>query len=178
MITMKQYLFLLLFLATSASAAVYRTVDADGNVVFSDVEEDASEQVTIDIAPSYSPPTIPDVELDSEDKRSDDLNLTTPNYLISITSPLQNETFQNPENIAVTAEINPKLSELRADKLLFKLDGKPVGASQTPLNTVLSGVERGSHILVVSVVDKSGKVLKTSKSVLFHVHRHSIAHPN
>ena len=172
---MKYYFILLLFLSFTSQAEVYRSVDAAGNVMFSDVEDDNSEKVTIDIAPSYTAPNIPVVDIE-QDKPSDEaVSLTVPKYKLSIISPAQNETFQNPENIAVTASITPKLNATRADKLVFKLDGKQVGEEQIPLNTVLTGVERGSHILVVSVVDQSGKVLKSSKSTLFHVQRHSIA---
>lgn len=172
---MKYYIFILLFATLSSQAEVYRTVDADGNVVFSDVEDDRSEKVIIDIAPSYTAPNIPAVDIVEEPTKAEEGRIAIPKYKLSIISPQQNETFQNPENIAVVAEISPKLNSKRNDQLIFKLDGKQVGDQQTPLNTVLTGVERGSHILVVSVVDQSGKVLKSSKSSLFHVHRHSVA---
>lgn len=169
---MKYYLFTLLFTAFVAQAQVYRTVDAYGNIIFSDVEEDSSEKVIIDIAPSYTAPKISPIEAVEEKVEA---TIAIPKYKLSVSSPQQNETFQNPENIAVTATISPELNVARDDKLIFKLDGKQIGSAQLPLNTVLTGVERGSHILLVSVVDKSGKVLKSSQSILFHVQRHSIA---
>jgi len=57
----------------------------------------------------------------------------------------------------------------------FKLDGKKVGEPQTGLSYTFQNIERGSHILTVSVVNKKGKVIKASKSVLFHMHRNSVA---
>ncbi|NOQ81620.1 MAG: DUF4124 domain-containing protein [Methylophaga sp.] len=174
---MKYFLILILFLAATVNAAeVYRTIDKNGNVIFSDVEEDNSEEVVIDIAPSYAAPAVPALVL--EDNKTDEkkgVEVDLPKYQISISSPAQNETFQNPESITVTAVVIPELNGSRADKLLFKLDGKPIGEAQEEASITITELERGSHILVVAVVDKSGKVMKKSKSTLFHVHRASVA---
>ena len=172
---MKYYFILLLCLTYTAQADVYRSIGADGKVIFSDVEADNSQAVTIDIAPSYTAPNIPTVAVEDDIVVDEASELAIPSYKLSIVSPAQNETLQNPEIISVTASITPNLSNARADKLVFKLDGKPLDTDPNSLSTVITGIERGSHILVVSVTDKSGKVLKSSKSTLFHVQRHSIA---
>ena len=170
---MKYGLLLILLIGSIAQAQVYRTVDKDGNVVFTDVADDNAEEVIIDIAPSYTPPVIvPTLEAEEE---TEDKVIAIPKYKVSITAPAQNESFQNPETVSVTANLLPELNAIRADKLLFKLDGKPVGKPQSATSITLTELERGSHILLVSVVDKTGKVIKSSKSVLFHVHRRSVA---
>jgi len=171
---MKYGLLLLLLVASVTQAQVYRTVDKDGNVIYTDVPSDNAEEVVIDIAPSYTPPEITPLVIEEPLPETGE-SVDTPLYKLSITSPAQNQSFQNPETITVTVGINPELSELRSDKLLFKLDGKPIGEPQVSSSITLAELERGSHILVVSAVDKSGKVLKRSKSVLFHVHRRSVA---
>lgn len=173
--TMKYFLILILFLSAGIQAAgVYRTVDKNGNIIFSDVEEDNSEEVLIDIAPSYIPPPAAPL-IPEENAQKEEASDVIPKYQISISSPAQNETFQNPESITVTAVVTPELNGVRADKLLFKLDGKPVGDAQKETSVTITELERGSHILVVSVVDRTGKVMKKSKSTLFHVHRASVA---
>ncbi|NOQ94642.1 MAG: DUF4124 domain-containing protein [Methylophaga sp.] len=173
--SMKYGLLLLLFIASAAmQAQVYRSVDKNGNVVYTDVASDNAEEVIIDIAPSYSPP--PTVPLATEGKDTEEENNgAMPLYKVSITSPTQNESFQNPEAVSATVSIEPKLNGLRADKLLFKLDGRNVGKAQSSEAISLTNLERGSHILVVSVVNKAGKVLTRSKSILFHIHRASVA---
>lgn len=172
---MKYLVIILLFIATALQAAVYRTVDKHGNVVYTDIEDERSEEVIIDIAPSYTPLPIPKVETVDADEGEDNVE-EVPNYQIKIISPAQDESFQNPEEITVVAAVSPALNSKRADKLQFKLDGKPVQSPQQGTSISLSALERGSHILVVSVVDKSGKALKRSKSILFHVHRRSVGH--
>ncbi len=170
---MKYGLLIILLVASIAQAQVYRTVDKNGNVIYSDIEDDNSEEVIIDIAPSYTAPEI--LPLQNLDEESLGNEIAIPKYKIKIGSPVQNESFHNPESISVTASVSPMLTGIRADKLLFKLDGKAVGKASTSTSVTLKGIERGSHILVVSVVDKKGKVIKSSKSILFHVHRHSAA---
>ncbi|PCJ32342.1 MAG: hypothetical protein COA90_03570 [Gammaproteobacteria bacterium] len=170
---MKYFILSALFFSLVAHADVYRSVDQYGNTVYSDIEDETSEKVVIDIAPSYTAVAV-EAELPIFEEEVAEENII-PNYKLTIVSPSQNESLHNPESIIVAVELMPELNALRNDKLLFKLDGKEVTAASTSLNTVLTGVERGSHILLVSVVDKKGKVLKKSKSTLFHVHRTSVA---
>ena len=169
--SMKYGFLLILLIGSIAQAEVYRTIDKNGNIVFTDVKDDNAEEVIIDIAPSYTAPEILPLPTTPNEKKA----TVAPKYKVKLGSPVQNESFQNPESISVTASVSPALNGLRADKLLFKLDGKAVGKASASTSATLKGVERGSHILVVSVVDKKGKVIKSSKSVLFHVHRHSAA---
>jgi len=182
---MKYGFLLLLLVAAGLQAQVYRSVDKNGNVIYSDVESDNAEEVIIDLAPSYTAPTVISPSSNGEngstyedeptEENLEDKVITIPKYQVTIISPAQNESFQNPEMITVTANILPVLNAIRADKLLFKLDGKIIGSAQASTSITLTALERGSHILLVSIVDKTGTVIKKSKSVLFHVHRRSIA---
>jgi len=173
---MKYGLLILLLITTVIQAQVYRTTDKNGNVIFTDVADDNAEEVVIDIAPSYTPIPVTAPVIDDADPEVEILvDMEAPNYKISIVSPEQNQSIHNPEVVSVVASVSPELHGLRSDKLLFKLDGKDIGEAQESMTVNLSGLERGSHILTVSVIDKTGAVLKRSKSVLFHVHRRSVA---
>ena len=176
MTIMKYYLMIGLLLATSIQAAIYRSVDENGKVTFSDVEDEKSEEIVIDLAPTpVVPPASPQIiieDIPSEKEKQP----TAINYQLSIISPAQNENFQNPESIRVEARVSPALNAVGGDLLQFELDGKPWGDPQALISTQLSNIERGSHILTVSVRDKAGNILKKSKSTLFHVHKHSVSH--
>ena len=176
MSVMKYYLMIGLLLATSIQAGIYRSVDENGNVIFSDVEDERSEEIIIDLAPSpVTPSTSPNIVFDDillEKKKQP----TVTNYQLSIISPMQNENIHNPESISVEVTISPRLNVRGGDLLQFELDGKPLGNAQTLTSTQLVDIERGSHILTVSVKNSVGNVLKKSKSTLFHVHRHSVSH--
>jgi hypothetical protein len=95
-----------------------------------------------------------------------------PNYTVSIVSPSQNEAIRaNAGNITISSTITPALDTERADKLVFSLDDQLKSAAQDANSYTFTNVDRGSHIAVVSVVDKTGKVIKASKSILFHLQR-------
>jgi len=170
---MKNYLLILLLISFTIQADVYRYVDKHGNVSYSDVDDAGSEQVIIDIAPSYTPQAVPVEPI--VDDRVEVEKVEKPLYKININTPVHDQTIHNPESIIVSVELSPELNSTRKDQIIFTLDGKQIGEPQTSLNYDLAGIERGSHIIVASIIDKKGKVLKRSKSILFHIQRHSVA---
>jgi hypothetical protein len=95
-----------------------------------------------------------------------------PNYTLVITSPSQNETIrENAGDISINSSVTPPVNTDRGDKLIFSLDGKLKSTAQGATSYTFTNVDRGSHIAVVSVVDKTGKVIKASKSILFQLQR-------
>lgn len=93
-----------------------------------------------------------------------------------LTSPEQNQNIWAGGGIlTATVHVQPELNSQRAENVQFRLDGKKVDEAQTGLSYTFDNLDRDSHILALSVVDKKVKVLITSKSVLFHVHRKSTA---
>lgn len=167
---MKYYTFLLLFIVVAVQADVYRSVDKQGNISFSDTSTDNSEKVELKESFTYTPPTI--VDSVDDEQVPDPVETAVPSYAIVITSPNQNETVrENAGNVIVTSMISPELNIERGDKVIFSLDGSIKSTAQEANSYTFTNIDRGSHIAVVSVVDKNGKVLKSSKSVLFHLQR-------
>ena len=174
---MKLYLWLLIFVASAAYADIYRSVDNQGNVTFTDEPDTKAELIELEELPTYEALPIPVIAPLDDASASDETDemVKKPKYNVSIVSPEQNQSiWEGGGSFTASVSIQPELNEKRADLVQFKLDGKAVGKPQAGLSYTFSGIERGSHILAVSVVDKNGKVLKTSKSVLFHMHRNSI----
>ncbi|MDO7667409.1 MAG: hypothetical protein MUQ39_03380, partial [Pseudomonadota bacterium] len=100
------------------------------------------------------------------------IEIAVPDYSLVITSPSQNETIrENAGNITINSSITPSVNTDRGDKLIFTLDGQLNSVAQDATSYTFTNVDRGSHIAVVSVVDKTGKVIKSSKSILFHLLR-------
>ena len=167
---MKYWFLLLLFLVMptqSAELGVYRSVDKQGNVSFSDQPSTDSEQVDLQISPSYTPVAIPDTV-----EKSDDQDVVLPEYSVQIVSPEYDENFWGTGGTAkVSVNIRPRLNVGRGDQIIYRLDGVDVGEPSLSTSITVTNVERGSHTLVASVIDKNGDVLKNSKSVLFHMHQ-------
>lgn len=167
---MKYYTLLLLLIGLTVQADVYRSVDKQGNVVFSDTSTENAKKIELQESYTYSPPVIIDLV---DDKPSPMLvDMAVPNYTLMITSPGQNETLrENAGNVTINSMVTPELNTEREDKLIFSLDGQLKSEAQDAISYTFTNVDRGSHIAVVSVVDKTGKVIKASKSILFHLQR-------
>jgi len=173
-------LLLVLFLLPLVTYAddIYGSVDRDGNVTFTDEPDTKAELIELEELPTYEAAPLPILPIENTVQQEEEVveDIKKPKYKISITSPEQNQSIWAGGGIlTATVSVQPELNSQRADKVQFKLDGKKVGEPQTGLSYSFENLDRGSHILAVSVVDNKGKVLKTSKSVLFHVHRKSIA---
>ena len=170
---MRYLTLILLFSATITSADVYRTVDEYGNIMFTDNPDGKAEKIEVETTSTYSPVAIPQEQIEPELEQQEEFPV--PNYRVTIVSPAQNESFwSNDGTVNVSVDVQPELSAERGDMLIFKLDGQDVGEPQSSPNLTLSNLDRGSHIIVASIIDNTGNVLKTSKSTLFHLQRRSL----
>ena len=170
---MKYLTLALLFLATIAKADVYQTVDEYGNIMFTDNPDGKAKKIEVETTSTYSPVAIPQEQVELETEQQDEFPV--PNYRLNIASPAQNESFwSNDGTVNISVNVQPALSVERGDMLTFKLDGQSVGQPQSSPNFALSNLDRGSHIIVASIVDSDGNVLKNSRSTLFHLQRRSL----
>jgi hypothetical protein len=169
---MKYYFLLLLLisLATATHAEVYRSIDKQGNIIFSDTSSDNAEKIELKESYTYTPPVI--IDIVNDDSPPPPVEIAVPEYSLVITAPGQNEALrENAGDITIISTITPELNIERDDKLIFSLDGQLKSEVQNATSYTFTNVDRGSHIAVVSVVDITGKVIKSSKSILFHVLR-------
>ena len=170
---MKKYLLLLLIASVVAQADIYRIVDEYGNVIYSDQADNSAEKVELQEPSMYTPTPIP-VEIKEVKVIDEQEELDVPDYKLTITSPVHDENiWGNAATTTINVDITPELNFERGDQLIFKLDGKQVGSPQSSTSFTLENLDRGSHIAVVTVVDKAGEIIRSSKSVLFHIHRRS-----
>lgn len=174
---MKYYAFLLLLIGLTVHADVYRSVDKQGNVSFSDTSTDNAEKIELQESYIYSPPDIIDLADDEPSPSSNvEVEISVPEYTLVITAPSQNEAIrENAGNVTISTSVIPALNAERGDKLIFSLDGQLKSETQDATSYIFMNVDRGSHIVTVSVVDKMGNTLKTSKSILFHLQRTVVA---
>ncbi len=161
---MHRYLLFSLMLGCfTASAGIYKWVDEEGNVHYSDQEEKGAEPVELPKTVTFSPPTA------STQTSSKSAPVEGAAYSkMAIVKPEMNETIRNSNGVvAVAIELTPAL--MPGDSITLYLDGNAVvkGANQTA--TTLTQVERGSHTLRASVYDKNGAARISSSSIIFHL---------
>jgi hypothetical protein len=165
-------LFILLFclaLGAGAGAQVYRVVDEDGNVTFTDrpPSEDA-EPVEVRTPNTTPPPpgnAFPEPPPPPEDE-------PVPGYSVTITAPADETIIpRGPGNVSVSASVSPALQSGHLLQLL--MNGEPREEPQTGGSWDLTNVFRGEQNISVAVVDGDGKRLSESDPVTIFVFRPS-----
>ena len=168
--TLRTLLMALLFLPLlcRADATLYKWKDADGTVHFSDQPRAGAEKVEV-----HDIQTVPATKLSAPDvpeKKAVGAHYDS----VSIVSPANGATFHdNTGNISVSVQVTPPLRSDLGHKLELSLDGVPQGAPGVATQFSLSNVDRGTHNLQASVLDKDGRTLISGSSV-FYLHRHSV----
>ncbi len=150
-----------------ALAAIYKTVDKDGNVIFTDTRpaDEPSEEVKLrPITPMSPAPTgRSGSSLQGEKGESKDLYSR-----LDIVEPANDSTVRDQGNFTVKVATEPRIFSGHRVRLL--LNGGVVGESKRKLSFDLTNVDRGTHTLTVEIVDNRRKVVQSSSSTV-HVHR-------
>lgn len=182
---MKHAWLLLLIFMLPAQAEIYRWVDDDGNVVFSDEPHANAEKIEVSPSTVYTPQENiqgPDEGEDEILKLSPDdtpgveeAEPAVPAYQLRIIAPAHDESiWVNNGNVTVNMIVEPQLDAERGDRVLLQLDGAPVGEPQSATTFQLNNLSRGTHSLSAQVVDNNGSMLTSSGTVTFHLHRASV----
>ena len=156
-----------LFAVCGAPAAqVYKWIDEEGNIIYSDQPHPGAEELKNLDVQTYRAPRErrlrPDPEPPPPAKYEN----------IDIVSPANDATIRdNTGNVSVSVALTPPLMVARGHRLSFRLDGQAPGEPQTGTSFQFQNVDRGTHTLNVAVVDPSGAVVASSGSVVVHLHR-------
>lgn len=169
-------LALLLIPVTGLTQAIYRTTDAQGNVVFTDTPPtNATPADRIEIRPTNTarPTEIPAPRVTDAAPVGGSAIVA---YTVTITEPANETTIpMGPGNFPVSVNISPALQS--AENLQLFVDGAPQGKPQRAATWALTNVFRGQHDLTVGVIDNSGKTVAVSEPVRVFVQRPSVNSP-
>ena len=161
--------------ANGLSAAVYKSVDAQGNVVYTDEPGGDAKPVKLPPlstvpAPRYRPSTPPSTALEQA--------AATSYEQISIVSPAQDETLRdNTGTVPVNVVLQPEWDSAAGHRFRYYLDGQAQGKPTESAQIGFENLDRGAHTLEAAVVDTAGRELIRSSSVQFFLHRHSANFP-
>lgn len=163
-------LLLSLVLASSALAKddeVYKWVDENGVIHYTDKppRKDA-EPAKLPPLQTYKGGTAPDLR--RFDKGPRDGTPPAGAAQVQIVTPARDETFRSAERVVpIAVMVTPSLRQ--GHKLIYMVDGKPVSMPTTDTSFAVTGVNRGSHSVVVTLVDDAGEELGRSQPVTFHM---------
>ncbi len=155
-------------------AAIYKTIDENGKVVFSDKppkpDADELELGQINIIPALKLPsrlrdrgTSP-----TPDDRYEALSITRPRHDQSIR--------ENAGNLTIALSISPAINLATRDQIVVTMDGREI-ARGTDTRINLSSVPRGTHTLNARIENPEGKKLIAADGIEFHMMRSSVLIP-
>lgn len=165
------YILGLLLLCTSASAeVVYKTIQADGSVIYSDTPVSGSTAVNLSAMNNVIVPSLNNgVNKGQSTSKPSTRTKAKVNYTVSILSPGDEESIRgNDGSMSIRATVSPK----GAGRFQLVMDGQAM-ATQTNSLFALNSVERGAHSIQINFLDKSGKILASSKPQTFYLHKAS-----
>lgn len=159
-----------------ANADVFRWVDDDGVVHFSDRPHEGAETVELQEAQTFSAPPVNrlsrDVEEEPESAEEEGYSA------LRINRPGQDEVIWNTGG-NVDVQVNPQPRLQAGHNIQLFLDGRVVAgleAGQTSFQ--LTEIDRGTHELRAEIHDADGNGLFKSVAVSFTVQQTSVQNPN
>ena len=166
-----------LLIAGPVLADVYKSVDPDGNIIYSDKPSPNAEKIELGELP-----TIPALKMDSAGARApgedEDQAPASVQYThLEITSPANDSALRMEADnltVGVTVRLDPPL--FGPDTIVLFVDGKEYASGRGP-GFQVSDVERGTHELRAIVRGPGGKILASSPTTMFHVLLRSALQP-
>ena len=180
------FFFTLVFLVSAAHAAsrIYKSVDAEGNAIFTDIPPSNDEKkAEVELGEINEFPTTRQPKAGAQETRRtrvadsgeneedvgpptyDSLQVTSPKYDLSIR--------ENSGNISISVSLSPELSSQHGHALEILMDDQ-VLASADRTFVDLENVDRGTRTVIARVIDEQGGTLITSEPVSFHMLRSSV----
>ncbi len=166
-----RYLVLLilgLLLAVPSQAKIYKWVMPDGSIRYSDKAPPGGKELKLPPLQTYSAPPVPEAVAKSEASTGGAVEYK----IFEVQSPKDDEVIRNNAGtISIQLSLAPNL--IPGHSVEIFMDGKSVGSGQGT-RISLSNVDRGSHTIKASIKDESGKAVKETASVTFHLQRASV----
>lgn len=192
-------LMLVLFLLPAlASADVYMKKDANGSISYTDQPQPDADKIALQpvntlggketqpAAPeqpnqeqqnpeSLEPPADPSVQNKADTYKPKEEREAYKS--VTINSPKDQETLQNPVTIDVNAASDPVLQTKFHDKYALYMNGAQFGEpSETPTFSIpREQAPRGTYTLQVAILDENKQALITSSMITVYVKYHTIA---
>jgi hypothetical protein len=170
---------MLLVLAALAAAStclaqtMYRWVDAQGVVHYSDTPQPGAQAIPVPSAQTYRAPPVPAAPPATTTAAP---AAPTGYQSCAITQPAADANLFAPEALNISVQVVPSLHP--GDQLSVTFDGATLPASASgAMNFELSSPERGTHTITAVVLSADGQTLCSAPAVSFSVQRPSLNSP-
>ncbi|KTD06455.1 hypothetical protein Lgra_3232 [Legionella gratiana] len=154
-------------------AQIYKWVDSQGGVHFSDTPHKGAEVITLPEEQSSSSPPAATSQISTEQGELQDDNPVKLKHSydkIEIVKPVSGATIRNNQGfVTVTVLTEPDL--FPGDKAQLLYDNAALGEPQKNLIFEINGMNRGSHTLAVQILDEEGNIIDSTDPVTIYVFR-------
>lgn len=163
-------LLLLCVAPTLVAAEIYRSVDENGNVIYSDQPAQGSKKVDLPELSTYESKPVPPGTLTPQPQAAAAATQTQSIGLNFVQPSAEETIFDNQGNVAVALRVEPPLTP--EQRLALQLDDGETVQVDGPTYQ-FSGVDRGTHTLRAWVVGANGQTQGEQASVTFHLRQAS-----
>ncbi len=160
----------LALLSLVAQATVYKWVDKDGKVHYSDEPNPQAQAV------EFTDKTQNQISLETPKPLPDPIEVEQVGYALKILSPQHEETIRdNAGDFQVQVEVEPELAS--GHFLQLYIDGISSSDAQRSNLFQLKNIDRGEHTLQLKAVQQNGKVLASSSPITIFLHQAGLMQP-
>ena len=151
-----------------SAETVYKTRDAEGNIIFSDMPTEGAEKIKVQEAQTLNLP----MPKRLGERPTTKLSPKAINYTeFKIINPQHDSTIHSNEGVInVSTILSPELDEKHS--IAFLIDGKKVSEGKS-LQLSLNNFDRGTHNVIAMIKDEKDKVIKQSNNITFHLRKAS-----
>ena len=166
--TIKNNLLILVLISSCSSyAELYKGIDSEGNVVYSDTPFEDAEKYTLPPISVIDTQKAKAEKKDAEEKKPAEFKYTD----FDIASPANKQTIRNQPDVVVSLKLKPGLNTEEGHSIWLLLNGEAVVKNTQSLSLQLGRLSRGAYNLQAQVRNKEGKtILRTRTSVIFVHH--------
>ena len=150
-----------------ATKKLYRYVDKNGKVYYSDQPQKGAKEMEVETIPSIEikTPKVDLEELVEQTTKSKDKRRAFYDSIGFVNFPQESVIRNNSGSIAFAVTLDPNLSS--SHRIQFLLDGKNLGEMQSELSISANEINYGPHTISFSVVSLGGTVIQKSDVINF-----------
>ncbi len=157
----------LLLLSFSTYAGLYKGLDSEGNVSYSDKPFSNAKEMTPPTITVMQPVKVKPKKIVTEEPAGKKFTYQK----FNIGSPTDQQTIWNNPALKVSLNLKPALNTAEGHKIWLFMDGKPIVKNSNSLALEIGLAERGEHQLQAHIRNKAGKVIKQTKAITIHIKR-------
>ncbi|MCP5143593.1 MAG: DUF4124 domain-containing protein [Gammaproteobacteria bacterium] len=156
-------------------AEAYRSVDENGNVVYSDRPTPGAERIPTPSAQTVPMPTPVPMAGTSQAGKT---KAASAYLTFAVIQPAPEKTVRdNNGNVDVSLLIEPSLDRDKQHQIRIYLDRRIWGEPMTDNEVTLTDIDRGAHQVAAIIVDADGKTVAETAPITFYLHRGSVLAP-